>query len=386
MPRPRTPLPPELARTVFTSAEARSAGVTSNRLRARDVRRLGPGLYGVAEEEHVDDVPWHDLVAALCRQHPDAVAVGVTAARIWEMPLPPSIESEPEVVQLNAGTGSGRRDNELVTWHRWPMDPDEIVEREGIRVTGPARTWMDLARVVDDEWLVVLADHLLMQVDIDGEPLGEPRVRVQELRRTAHRHTTVAARLREALRHASLRSGAPELTRLRLALTRVPGPLVNSVVVGESLLWLYGIQSPEPLGADQEDVPPGCVGLAWLPDYNEQGSDRQGRDEQGGDEQGREGRAVAAESLPGARRLSGADLGPVDDIGPDTHLIWPRQRFCVQIDGLHERSSARLRRDARDSDRRRSLGWVELRTDAALIRDDVRTEARRITRALVERR
>ncbi len=139
MPRRLRPLPDSLRWNVFTTAEARAAGVSGGRLQAGDVIRIGRGLYARSEmpadatdasvdqsgsapgqagihdrrdtsghlvhdpttdregpppssadpsDDGVHAVREADVIRALQRADPDAVACGLSAARLWRLPLP----------------------------------------------------------------------------------------------------------------------------------------------------------------------------------------------------------------------------------------------------------------------------------------------------------
>lgn len=84
MSRAPSPLPETLRYAVFSTAEALAAGVDPTRLTRSDLRPLVRGLWARADRT----VTEREIVAALCRVDPTAFAAGLTAARLWGMPLP----------------------------------------------------------------------------------------------------------------------------------------------------------------------------------------------------------------------------------------------------------------------------------------------------------
>src|SRR5699024_8494587 len=127
MPPRSAPLPASLPYAVFTRAEAKRAGVSTDRLRARDLRRLAYGLYARR------DVPLTEqaILSALTRGEGGVTARGLSAARHWGFPLPRKYETwlavpEPGTVHLTAN-GRPRRDSDLAMWSRQRLLPEEVV-------------------------------------------------------------------------------------------------------------------------------------------------------------------------------------------------------------------------------------------------------------------
>ncbi|WP_157374624.1 hypothetical protein [Haematomicrobium sanguinis] len=86
----------------------------------------------------------------------------VSAAKWWGIPLPPWCEVSDTVhVSVPTGTMSMRRAQ--VTGHRVKTLPDEVWSVRGLRITSPARTWLDLARSFDVPNLTAAADFLICQ-------------------------------------------------------------------------------------------------------------------------------------------------------------------------------------------------------------------------------
>ncbi len=88
---------------------------------------------------------------------PDTAFSHTTAARLQDLPLPPGLHV-PVHVTTDVGGRRGRRKG--LVWHQRPLRNDRELWH-GLAVTTPLRTWRDLADVLDDQELVVVADVLL---------------------------------------------------------------------------------------------------------------------------------------------------------------------------------------------------------------------------------
>ncbi|MGN6743629.1 MAG: hypothetical protein ACTHJL_10080, partial [Amnibacterium sp.] len=102
--RSRSTLPPALRRRPFTASEARRFGVRPGRLGDPD---LGNPFHGVHLEGEAADV------LTLCRAYaikmrPDAHFTGVTAALLWNMPLPERLHELRIHVAVPIGTPAPR--------------------------------------------------------------------------------------------------------------------------------------------------------------------------------------------------------------------------------------------------------------------------------------
>ena len=101
------------------------------------------------------------LCTALALRLPErAFFCGVTAARIFGVPLPRALDRDPAVhvgvprgVRAPAGRG--------VTGHTFAIAESELQQWAGIRVTEPARLWCDLATTLRVPDLVAAGDYLI---------------------------------------------------------------------------------------------------------------------------------------------------------------------------------------------------------------------------------
>ena len=88
--------------------------------------------------------------------YPGAVVGGLAAAAMWDVDVAPSDTT----VDLHVGA-SGLRTRPGVRLHRSCLDEDEIGLVDGVRVTTPARTALDLARSLARDEAVAVLDALL---------------------------------------------------------------------------------------------------------------------------------------------------------------------------------------------------------------------------------
>lgn len=297
MARAPTPLPPSLPWRVFTRAEAVVAGVPTARLRRSDLRVLRRGLYARA------GVPISelDIAAAVCRTDPDAVIVGLTAARARAMPLPKALAWWGPRRPVRIAIPGGRRGSDrVVRWHDLVLPPEHVETRPWrlppeangaplpivrLRISTRARTWRDLAVRLDHSALVAVADHLVRRPRAEFENgRTDPWCTLEELRAMCTgRH---AAALRRALGQVRIGADSPRETLLRLAFDRagLPEPELNVPLIGDD-------------GVARHD-----------PDFQ-----------------------------------------------------WPRYRVCAEYEGRHHSEDAQLERDIRRARRVREAGWVEVR-------------------------
>ena len=105
-------------------------------------------------------------VAAALRAYTDldddsTLSLG-SAARLWSAPLPGWLEEDWRIhLARRRGRSTPRRVN--VVGHQLALLPDEVVELDGVRLTSPARTWLDLASVLSADDLVVAGDSMVCE-------------------------------------------------------------------------------------------------------------------------------------------------------------------------------------------------------------------------------
>jgi hypothetical protein len=137
---------------------ATGAGLGVRQLRKRDVVRLSRDTY--LPRAFADDVRAR-IDAVLLTSPGGAVVSHLTAATMWGIPIPQ--RPDDDRIHLIVSTGSavrGRADRDI---HRMPLSPAETTELYDVLVTTPARTWRDLAAVLERPALLAVTDWLLAQ-------------------------------------------------------------------------------------------------------------------------------------------------------------------------------------------------------------------------------
>ena len=335
MSRAPSPLPETLRYAVFSTAEALAAGVDPTRLTRSDLRPLVRGLWARADRTITE----REIVAALCRVDPTAFAAGLTAARLWGMPLPGVFSTpvtEPsrqvhvvvgsEILPPRGGAvdrrvhmatpGRRRQGTRLVRWSRVEAETVGLLEaRNGpaVRLVSRVGTFLSLGSVLDVGALVAIGDHLVRSPRQEYEGRSRPYATIPELVAAAGGHRGRGARrVREAIAQVRMSSDSPPETALRLAMVAagLPEPLANA---------------------------------------------------------------------PARQELAG---GEVVELGePDLH--WPQWKLALEHEGPSHLDRRQQELDIDRGDRRRDAGWVELRTTAKDLRAGCAPAVAKVRRELV---
>jgi hypothetical protein len=209
------PLPETLAKLPFTIYQARDLGVAPKRLRAKDL--VGAGRLIRAHTGR--DLELAERVRVLCAATPDAWASHETAAILCGLGLPPWLGNDPRV-HLSKPHGLPRVRRAGIIGHRVHVIPGEVVEMDGIRVSGPARTWLDLAHELPLRYLVALGDQLIRIPRPELEFRSVPFAYKEGLRLLIRQHPNMKGVEKARLALDEMRVGSdsfPE-TFLRLAM------------------------------------------------------------------------------------------------------------------------------------------------------------------------
>jgi hypothetical protein len=166
-----------------------------------------------------------------------------SSARLWNAPLPGWLEADWRIhLARRRGRSTPRRVN--VVGHQLVLLPDEVVELDGVRLTSPARTWLDLAAVLSIDDLVIAGDSLVCEHGHEFPVPREALCSIEELRSMVERHpgSRGVRKARVALELIRVGADSPPETRLRLELVRagLPEPELNCVlwgVHGAPVLW-----------------------------------------------------------------------------------------------------------------------------------------------------
>ncbi|MGF4044791.1 endonuclease domain-containing protein [Paenarthrobacter nitroguajacolicus] len=235
----RTNLPDHLTTGSFSLRASDKAGVTRKRTAAKDLVTVSRGV-------RVPVLSGATGAAAL-RAYTDlddaSVLVMLSAARLWNVPLPGYVSGDWRIhLARRRGFSFPRRVN--VAGHLLTFLPEETAEHDGVKLTSPARTWLDLASVLKLEDLVAAGDSLVCS---HGAEFPEPKdalCSIEELREIVGRHPGMRGvrTARAALELIRVGADSAPETHMRLALidANLPEPELNHVVrnhLGLPVLW-----------------------------------------------------------------------------------------------------------------------------------------------------
>jgi hypothetical protein len=233
------PLPAELAGRSFTLEQAKSLGISRRRTESSDLETPSRGLR----------VPWGAeqplalSLGPLLAVTPGAVASFSTAARLWRMPLPGAVERD-FLIHLTCPRGMVAPRRKGIRGHSMKLQPADVTLLDGIPLTTPARTWCDLAQLLDVDALVAAGDSLVNRHHRSFSEKHDALTSVGELSAVldSRRRRRGVLQAREALALVRVGSDSAPETMLRLALVRAgfPEPALGFVIVdatGAPIVW-----------------------------------------------------------------------------------------------------------------------------------------------------
>jgi hypothetical protein len=205
----------------FAVNTAMAEGVSASRLRSSD---LEAPFWGVRTPPGFTSELVGRAAAYFSRSFEFAILSHVSAAQVWGMPLPSRWQSDGRLhvsVPPDERAPRGRG----VAGHHVRLHPTDVVVRDGIPTTTQARTFCDLASILDAEDLLAVADYLIWwRRDND-------RVAPVDIETAIARHPTSRgmARIRTVVSRSSDRAdSAPESKiRFRILEAGLPEPSVN---------------------------------------------------------------------------------------------------------------------------------------------------------------
>lgn len=226
---PRLPLPPELLAGSFTARSADSLGVSRKRTRRPDVFIPSRGIRIPADST---GGPTENLRAFTAIDGGSTITHH-SGARVWGMALPSWMQEDWRIhVARERDCSKPRRHN--VIGHRLSFRPGEVVIVDGLRVTSPARTWLDLAACLTPDELVAAGDSIVVG---HGPDFPAPRVAlatIADLGRMVAAHPGMRGLRTARVALPDIRVGAdsPQETRMRLILSRagLGEPVLNFVI------------------------------------------------------------------------------------------------------------------------------------------------------------
>ncbi len=220
-------LPAELLGRPFTVAEALGRGVSARRLRHGSLQGLGRGIRSGIPTA---DVPLEIRARPFVEVNKGCAASHLTAAELLD--LPRRMKKEPsEMFHIIRPEGAAHLNRPHVVVHRMKLYEDEITTLNGIRLTTPERTWLDLAETLSVDELVVAGDHCVRMPRPEFEGRDEPLCTVADLQRMIDRHKGKRGvrKAKEAIQLIRVGSDSPQESLLRLAIVRagLPEPELN---------------------------------------------------------------------------------------------------------------------------------------------------------------
>ncbi|WP_143143752.1 hypothetical protein [Agrococcus sp. Marseille-P2731] len=269
------PLPAPFGGQPFRVCAALRAGVTAGRLRSGDLQApfrgvraparvagptdgsaqrtsMGdPSLLPVAEQRATADERLRATAAAYALLMPaHHVFGGVTAARLWGLPLPAALEQEEALViaRPNGSTRGRARGTRHVAFDAARL---RVTELEGLRLLTPLATTLMLARDLEHERLVHVVDALLTpSTRYPGLRLPRrPQVTREALRRMLGDAKSLrgAGALRAALADArvGVDSRFESIARRTIVLAGLPEPAVHPLVVIDGMRLRPDLGYPE---------------------------------------------------------------------------------------------------------------------------------------------
>lgn len=100
------------------------------------------------------------LQGVLLVAQPEAVATDLSAARMWGAPLPAWVRDD-DTASVAVLPEGNRQRRDGVRGRRLILPDDHVVVRDGLRVTTPARTWLDCAASVPSGYTLAIADDFV---------------------------------------------------------------------------------------------------------------------------------------------------------------------------------------------------------------------------------
>lgn len=227
----RLGLPTPLADGSFSVLAADAAGIPRKRTRAQDLITVSRGIRIPAGS----NAQGAAALRAYCQLDECTVLCHFTAARIWRVGLPLWADCDWRIHLARPRGGSiPRRAN--VAGHRLDLRSGDVVMLDGVRVTSPERTYLDLAATLPLDDLVAAGDSLVSE---HGPEFPSPRVALTSIEALdamllQHAGARNIRRAREALGLVRVGADSPPETHLRLAIIRggLPEPELNHVVWG----------------------------------------------------------------------------------------------------------------------------------------------------------
>ena len=234
-----SPLPPDLVAGSFTSSDAAASGVTRKRQRQPDLAIPSRGIRVPLGGEATTAAN----LRAYSALDDASTLTHHSGARIWGYGLPAWMQEDWRIhVARERDASKPRRRN--VVGHRMTFKPGEVVIHDGVRVTSPARTWLDLAGLLNVDELIAAGDSAVLAHGSDFPVPRTPLATIDDLHRMVASHPGMRGIKTARLALPEIRVGAdsPQETKMRLILarTKLGEPVLNHVIRntwGQPAVW-----------------------------------------------------------------------------------------------------------------------------------------------------
>lgn len=221
------PLPNKFLDKPFTVGEAGRAGITSKRLRHRSLTSLGRGI---RTECPTAELALSVRVRPFIEVNERCAASHLTAAELLNLPRRWR-KGAPDMYDIIRPEGAAHLNRPHVIVHRMKLYDDEVTTVDGIPVTTPERTWLDLAEMLSVDEVVVAGDSCVRVPRPEFEGRDEPLCSLADLQRMIDRHKGKRGlrKAKEAIRLIRVGADSAQETMLRLAIVRagLPEPELN---------------------------------------------------------------------------------------------------------------------------------------------------------------
>lgn len=162
------------------------------------------------------------LTAGLAAVRPDAVVTDLAAAVAWELPLPFWAEATARPTSIAVSPGRAQPRRASARGRRLDLPDGHVTDLRGLRLTTPARTWLDCAEPLPFAHVVAMGDAVLHRNLSTTDELA------QLCQWAFRRRGVVKARRALPLLEAGAESPGESLARVALITGGVPRPLCNA--------------------------------------------------------------------------------------------------------------------------------------------------------------
>ncbi|TFD28311.1 type IV toxin-antitoxin system AbiEi family antitoxin domain-containing protein [Cryobacterium cryoconiti] len=163
--------------------------------------------------------------AVVATRKRDPVISHQSAAAVWGIPLP---EAWPSTVHVLAPPQSRARSKNGVTVHRSPIPDADVVDVDGMLVTSPARTLLDLARTMRFATAVVAIDHALNPRSAAPEVFLTVEVLREKLQESSSARGLVRANRAISFARPNADNPGESLSRVAIFELGFPDPLLQT--------------------------------------------------------------------------------------------------------------------------------------------------------------